>query len=177
LPLRDGYALSRGNGLEYIFIRDGDTARLSVIRDRYGNLLHVGYDPSGRLASLSNSAGWRLAFVYASATAPLISEVRRQFNLNNGEGWQTEHILARYSYSDSDSDSGQLISVRNVSDETEHYRYRLDNVITSRQLAGGAEFHWEWEDAGGRSAVPGSTATLRSWIRATPTTAPPAVSP
>ena len=150
LPLRDGYALSRGNGLEYIFIRDGDTARLSVIQDRYGNLLHVGYDPSGRLASLSNSAGWRLAFVYASATAPLISEVRRQFNLNNGEGWQTEHILARYSYSDSDSDSGQLISVRNVSDETEHYRYRLDNVITSRQLAGGAEFHWEWEDAGGQ---------------------------
>ncbi|MGG1929268.1 hypothetical protein ABFY58_26125 [Enterobacter soli] len=60
LPLRDGYALSRGNGLEYIFILDGNTARLSVIQDRYGNRLHVGYDPSGRLASLSNSAGWRL---------------------------------------------------------------------------------------------------------------------
>ncbi|MCO7509287.1 hypothetical protein NJH77_08480 [Serratia fonticola] len=43
---------------------------------------------------------------------------------------------------------GQLSAAINAAGEAERYQYRDDYVFSLRQLAGGAEFYWEWQGEG-----------------------------
>ncbi|MEG1466936.1 MAG: RHS repeat-associated core domain-containing protein [Hafnia sp.] len=56
-------------------------------------------------------------------------------------------VHMRYEY----DTNGQLCAAINAAGETERYAYRDDYLFTLRQLAGGAEFYWEW-DGQGKSA-------------------------
>lgn len=54
------------------------------------------------------------------------------------------HPLMTYAY----DERGQLSAAANAAGETERYQYREDHVFSLRQLAGGAEFYWEWQGEG-----------------------------
>ncbi|MCQ4168162.1 RHS repeat-associated core domain-containing protein [Hafnia paralvei] len=141
----DGYTLTFADGQgQYQFHRAGNTARLIGITDGYGNSLTLFYDKQGRMSSLSDTAHARLAFEYASSTAIHITAVHLQQWDKLQRKWHTRRTLARYEY----NSSGELTTVINPLDERESYIYRDDHVISQRQLAGGAQFNWEWEQMG-----------------------------
>ncbi|WP_337050245.1 hypothetical protein, partial [Serratia fonticola] len=52
---------------------------------------------------------------------------------------------------------GQLSAAINAAGEAERYQYRDDYVFSLRQLAGGAEFYWEWQGEGKQ------TRAVRHW--------------
>jgi RHS repeat-associated protein len=54
------------------------------------------------------------------------------------------HPLMTYEY----DERGQLSAAINAAGEAERYQYRDDYVFSLRQLAGGAEFYWEWQGEG-----------------------------
>ncbi|GKX53155.1 RHS repeat-associated core domain-containing protein [Budvicia aquatica] len=136
-------ARSTESPLTYYFTREAHRGRLVAIKDRYQNTLTLHYNPQGQLVRLSPES--------LNGPALLLS-------------WQDDHItevaFARYSPKEADwqaiapgmiygyNTEGQLISAENAAQETERYTYDNQNVILSRELAGGATFYWEWEDEG-----------------------------
>ncbi|TBL93452.1 RHS repeat-associated core domain-containing protein [Hafnia alvei] len=139
--IANGYTLTFANGQgQYQFYREGDYAKLIGISDAYGNTLTLFYDKQNRLISLSDTTQARLSFEYSSSTAAQITAVHLQQKDRLQQVWNTFRTLMRYEY----NSTGELIAATNALGEREHYRYRDDHVITQRQLAGGAEFNWEW---------------------------------
>ncbi|WP_025122952.1 MULTISPECIES: DUF6531 domain-containing protein, partial [unclassified Serratia (in: enterobacteria)] len=63
------------------------------------------------------------------------------------------YSLMTYEY----DERGQLSAAINAAGEAERYQYREDYVFSLRQLAGGAEFYWEWQGEGKQ------VRTVRHW--------------
>lgn len=132
----------------YHFLRDGDMAWLRCIRDRHGNSVDVSYDSEGRLAAIGHDEA-RLCFSYDDPAYPkgisqVLLQARNPARTSAETHWQPGTLVAHYRY----NEHQQLISVANAAGDIEHYHYREDHVILCRTLAGGAEFHWEWQGEG-----------------------------
>ncbi|UAN62452.1 RHS repeat-associated core domain-containing protein [Serratia sp. JSRIV006] len=132
----------------YHFLRDGDMAWLRCIRDRHDNSVDVSYDSEGRLAAIGHDDA-RLCFSYDDPAYPkgisqVLLQARNPGSTSAETHWQRGVVVAHYCY----NEHQQLISATNAAGDTEHYRYRDDHVILCRTLAGGAEFHWEWQGEG-----------------------------
>lgn len=139
--------LAGGQGT-YHFLRDGDMAWLRCIRDRHGNSVDVSYDSEGRLAAIGHD-DVRLSFSYDDPDYPkgisqVLLQARNTASTRPETHWQPGTLVAHYRY----NEQQQLISATNAAGDTEYYRYRDDHVILCRTLAGGAEFHWEWQGEG-----------------------------
>ncbi|MBH3361508.1 RHS repeat-associated core domain-containing protein [Pseudomonas sp. URMO17WK12:I11] len=128
----------------YHFQHDGRAAALMAISDRYDNRLHVQRDVLGRIARLHNGAGRALQLRYDRTVIVAIDYQTRVLDAPNQNTWHTEQTVATYRY----DSLNRLIEASNATGESEHYRYDNEHVIQSRQLAGGAQFFWDWEGAG-----------------------------
>ncbi|MFK3774184.1 RHS repeat-associated core domain-containing protein [Pseudomonas sp. NPDC089406] len=128
----------------YHFRHDGRVAALFAISDRYDNRLHVQRDVLGRIARLHNGAGRALQLRYDRTVIVAVDYQTRVLDAPNQNTWHTEQTVATYRY----DSHNRLIEASNAAGESEHYRYDSEHVIQSRQLAGGAQFFWEWEGAG-----------------------------
>lgn len=150
---------------EYLFTAaclNGWVMHVNRLSDNHGQVtafsqnkqkLLVHYDPERQLpVKLENPAGASLLFYYIETEqGDRLSEIRlaRHITIAGSE----PQCLIRYTY----DEQGQLSEVINPVNEVERYEYRSDFVFTKRQLAGGAEFYWEWIGEGK------SVRALRQW--------------
>ncbi len=150
---------------EYLFTAaclNGWVMHVNRLSDNHGQVtafsqnkqkLLVHYDPERHLpVKLENPAGASLLFYYIETEqGDRLSEIRlaRHITIAGSE----PQCLIRYAY----DEQGQLSEVINPVNEVERYEYRSDFVFTKRQLAGGAEFYWEWIGEGK------SVRALRQW--------------
>ncbi|WP_156566931.1 hypothetical protein [Metakosakonia massiliensis] len=134
---------SAGSPLQYVFIRDGDTARLAYVQDKYRNTLVLHRSTEGQVIRLvpATQQGLALLFTWKERCIQQVDLAR--YDTSCGE-WLPVSTPARYRYNQQE----QLVSVENTAGETEHYLYDAQHVICRRELAGGAVFQWEWDGEG-----------------------------
>lgn len=113
---------------------------------RHQQHLQVLYE-NGLPVRLENPAGVALRLRYDNTPhgVRLMSITRAHYGPTHmSETGHKSFVVMRYEY----DAQGQLCAATNAGGETERYEYREDNLFTRRQLAGGAEFYWEWEGVG-----------------------------
>lgn len=113
---------------------------------RHQQHLQVLYE-NGLPVRLENPAGVALRLRYDNTPhgVRLMSVTRAHYGPTHmPETGHKSFVVMRYEY----DAQGQLCAATNAGGETERYEYREDNLFTRRQLAGGAEFYWEWEGVG-----------------------------
>ena len=142
----ESYIVTFSNGQgKYHFEREGSYARLVAISDKYNNTVTVHYTSEGYISHIKNDT-CRIYFSYNSLN--LIEQVALQRyesdNQHNEFTWVSKSVLARYEY----NSLLQLACASNGNNEKERYEYDDQNVIISRELSGGAIFHWQWEGEG-----------------------------
>ena len=124
------------------FTRHQQHARLTSLTDRYQNRLLVHYNDQGELRRIELPGVHALQFYYVRGLLQRIDRCVSDPNTPERQ-WQ-QHQLIRYHY----NELQQLIAAENAAGECEHYRYNDQHVIQERQLAGGVQFFWEWENEG-----------------------------
>lgn len=125
----------------YHFKKHGAVGYLSAISDRYQNRLDVRYDSDRRIIRVESEHGTALGVQYHG-----LSNLIRSIDLLSREQgqWQSQGACVQYEY----NAAHQLIKASNAQGEAESYEYDKANVIQRRQLAGGAEFYWQWQGEG-----------------------------
>ncbi|MGN6668872.1 MAG: DUF6531 domain-containing protein, partial [Trinickia sp.] len=138
-------ALTRGYDLLELFEKDGDRFRLSLIRDRKGNQIALGYDEQGRLFRLVSSHT-QVAFKYDDRSRIIEAG---QYDRNGDLVAQ----LARYTY-DAEND---LVAAADRYDNKWQYQYK-HHLVTRYTDRTGRGVNLEWNGTDPKSKC------IREWL-------------
>ena len=124
---------SSGSGIiRHFHHEDGQSLRLSAVRNALGSGVSLTYDDQHRLTDIISDTGAQWTLSYRDTHITRIDRI-----LADG----TRRTLARYHY----DDNNDLIQAGDTNEHAEHYAYH-DHQIARRTLKSGYRFYFKWSD-------------------------------
>lgn len=128
----------------YHFKRTNSGLQLEAISDKYNNRIIITRNNVGQIHRVHNCAGRGLLFHYHNSHIIAVDYQQQLAGDTEERSWKTIQRIVSYEY----NQQNQLIKTSNALGESENYQYDQQNVIQSRQMAGGAIFYWQWQGEG-----------------------------